>query len=229
MRATAVGTAISTAVEEMFREQAWIDRAADPLQHAIQAVLKRAPLLAEVLHGKILGHPLHVTLIPIPIGAWSCVLALDLAGVVMGGKKLRRGADACCAIGVGGAVVAAAAGLADWSTTRSVAKRVGFVHGVLNVAATGLYGASLLSRRLGLRGLGIALSSTGFGIAGVSAWLGGELSYRYGVGVGRGAFERQKEYGGPQEDPRGPMAEERGAAAGREHGPAASEATADGM
>lgn len=228
MRATAIGTAIGTAVEEMFREQAWIDRAADPLQRAIQAVLKRAPVVAEVLHGKLLGHPLHVALIPIPIGAWSCVLALDLAGLVMG-RKLRRGADACCAIGLGGAVVAATAGLADWSTTRSVAKRAGFVHGALNVAATGLYGASLLCRRAGLRGLGIALSSTGFGVAGASAWLGGELSYRYGVGVGRGAFERQEEYGGPQEDPRGPMAEERGAAAGGEHSAAAGEVAADGV
>lgn len=227
MRATAVGTAIGAAVEEMFKEQAWIDRAADPVQRAIQAVLRRAPVVAEVLHGKILGHPLHAALITVPIGAWSCVLVLDIAGTVMG-RKLRRGADACCAIGLGGAVMAAAAGLADWSTTRSVAKRVGFVHGALNIATAGIYGASLASRRIGLRGLGIALSTTGLGIAGVSAWLGGELSYRHGVGVDRGAFERQREYGGPQDDPRGPMAEERGAAAGGEQNAAAGEAAADG-
>jgi uncharacterized membrane protein len=228
MRATAVGTAIGSAVEEMFREQAWIDRAADPVQRAIQAVLKRAPAVAEVLHGKILGHPLHPVLIPIPIGAWSCVLVLDMAGIAMG-RSFRRGADACCAIGLGGAVVSAAAGLADWSTTRGVAKRVGFVHGALNVAVTGLYGASLFSRMIGLRGLGIALSTTGFGVAGLSAWLGGELIYRYGVSVGRGAFKRQPESGGPQEDPRGPMAEERGAAAGgEEREAAAGEAAADG-
>ena len=121
---------------------------------------------------------------------------LDLAGI---GRKRRfhRGADATVAIGLGGALVATFAGLADWSTTFGPAKRVGFVHGAMNLAIAGLYGASLASRAVGLRPLGIALSTTGFGLAGASGWLGGELIYRYGVGIGNDACARRPEAQAP--------------------------------
>ncbi|WP_437597912.1 DUF2231 domain-containing protein [Sorangium sp. So ce590] len=183
---------IRTAVLSGIEEQDWIDRMADPLQRGIRSVLKRAPAVAKVLHGKFLGHPLHPVLVTIPIGAWSCALVLDLAGIGRG-RRLHRGADATAAIGLGGALVAAFAGLADWSTTLGSAKRIGFVHGAMNMAIAGLYGASLGSRAIGLRPLGIALSTAGFGLAGASGWLGGELIYRYGVGVGNDACERRPE------------------------------------
>lgn len=198
-----VGTAVLGGIEE----QEWIDRIADPLQRGIQSVLKRAPTVARVLHGKFLGHPLHPVLVTVPIGAWSCALVLDMAGIGRGrrGRKLHRGADATAAIGLAGAVVAAAAGLADWSTTLGPAKRIGFVHGAMNMAIAGLYGASLASRAIGLRPLGIALSTAGFGLAGASGWLGGELIYRYGVGISNDACEQRPETQVPV--PEAPIAE----------------------
>ncbi|HTN84669.1 MAG TPA: DUF2231 domain-containing protein [Sorangium sp.] len=195
---------IGSAVVGEIERQDWIDRIADPLQRGIRSVLERAPTVAKVLHGKFLGHPLHPVLVTIPIGAWSCTLVLDLAGIG-GGRKVHRGADATAAIGLAGAVVAAAAGLADWSTTLGSAKRIGFVHGAMNMAVAGLYGASLASRAVGLRSLGIALSTTGFGLAGASGWLGGELIYRYGVGVSNDACERKPEAQVPV--PEAPIAE----------------------
>ncbi|KYF85664.1 DUF2231 domain-containing protein [Sorangium sp. So ce388] len=195
---------IGSAVVGEIERQDWIDRIADPLQRGIRSVLERAPTVAKVLHGKFLGHPLHPVLVTIPIGAWSCTLVLDLAGIG-GGRKVHRGADATAAIGLAGAVVAAAAGLADWSTTLGSAKRIGFVHGAMNMAIAGLYGASLASRAVGLRSLGIALSTTGFGLAGASGWLGGELIYRYGVGVSNDACERKPEAQVPV--PEAPIAE----------------------
>ncbi|AUX46864.1 hypothetical protein SOCE26_083730 [Sorangium cellulosum] len=183
---------IGRAVEGEIVEQDWIDRIAEPLQQGIQAALKRAPAIAKVLHGKFLGHPLHPALVPVPIGAWTCTLVLDIAGLG-GGRRLHKGADASAKLGLAGALVATFAGLADWSTTRGAARRIGFVHGALNMAIAGLYGASIASRAVGLRGIGIALSTTGFGIAGASAWLGGELIYRYGVGVGVDACEQKTE------------------------------------
>ena len=195
---------IGSAVLGEIEQQDWIDRIADPLQRGIRSVLERAPTVAKVLHGKFLGHPLHPVLVTIPIGAWSCALVLDLAGIG-GGRKVHRGADATAAIGLAGAVVAAAAGLADWSTTLGSAKRIGFVHGAMNMAIAGLYGASLASRAVGLRSLGIALSTTGFGLAGASGWLGGELIYRYGVGVSNDACERKPETQIP--GPEAPIAE----------------------
>ncbi|MGK3959074.1 DUF2231 domain-containing protein [Sorangium sp. So ce118] len=195
---------IGSAVLGEIEQQDWIDRIADPLQRGIRSILRRAPTVAKVLHGKFLGHPLHPVLVTIPIGAWSCALVLDLAGIG-GGRKVHRGADATAAIGLAGAVAAAAAGLADWSTTLGSAKRIGFVHGAMNMAIAGLYGASLASRAVGLRSLGIALSTTGFGLAGASGWLGGELIYRYGVGVSNDACERKPETQVPV--PEAPIAE----------------------
>ncbi|XXT17438.1 DUF2231 domain-containing protein [Sorangium sp. So ce429] len=195
---------IGSAVLGEIEQQDWIDLIADPLQRGIRSVLRRAPTVAKVLHGKFLGHPLHPVLVTIPIGAWSCALVLDLAGIG-GGRKVHRGADATAAIGLAGAVAAAAAGLADWSTTLGSAKRIGFVHGAMNMAIAGLYGASLASRAVGLRSLGIALSTTGFGLAGASGWLGGELIYRYGVGVSNDACERKPETQVPV--PEAPIAE----------------------
>ncbi|KYF83979.1 hypothetical protein BE11_06960 [Sorangium cellulosum] len=194
-----IGTAVLGGIEE----QDWIDRIANPLQRGIQSVLGRAPAVAKVLHGKFLGHPLHPVLVTVPIGAWSCAVVLDFAGI--GRRKLHRGADATAAIGLAGAVAAAVAGLADWSTTLGPAKRIGFVHGAMNMAIAGLYGASLASRAVGLRPLGIALSTAGFGLAGASGWLGGELIYRYGVGVSNDACERRPETQIPV--PEAPIAE----------------------
>lgn len=184
---------IGNAVEEVIEEQLWIDRAAAPIQRAIQAFLRKAPTVARVLHGTdVIGHPLHPALVTIPIGAWSCALALDVMGI-LGRRDFRQGADAACAVGLAGALGASLAGLADWSTTRGTARRAGFVHGATNLTVAGLYGASLFSRAVGLRGLGIALSTTGFALVGFSGWLGGELIYRYGVGVTAEACARQEE------------------------------------
>jgi uncharacterized membrane protein len=144
-----------------------------------------------VLHGDFLGHPLHPALVTIPIGAWSCGLALDFIGL-LGGRGFRLGADAVCALGLAGALGAAVTGLADWSTTRGGARRVGFVHGATNLVVVGFYGASLLSRAVGLRGIGVALSTTGYALVGFSGWLGGELIYRHGVGLHPEACERQE-------------------------------------
>ena len=164
-------------------EQTWIDRAADPIQGVEREILARAPAVADALHGKWLGHPLHAALVAIPVGAWTTALVLDGLELAGRDRKHRRGADLATAIGVVGALVAAVPGAADWSRTRGGAKRVGFVHATLNLAIVGLYGASLYARAHGRRRAGIALSLSGFSLLGASAWLGGELAYGYGVGV----------------------------------------------
>lgn len=165
-------------------EQAWIDRVADPVQAAVRGVLDRAPALEGALHGRFLGHPLHAALVPLPVGAFTIGLGLDLAEVTTGTRRFRRAADLLTAVGIGSALVAAVAGLADWSRTTGATKRVGFVHGALNQGIVGIYALSLLARGKGARGAGIALAVTGHSALIFSAWLGGELAYRFGVGVG---------------------------------------------
>jgi uncharacterized membrane protein len=163
--------------------QAWIDRAADPAQRAIRMVLDRTPGLERVLHGRFLGHPLHAALIPVPVGAWTIGVVLDLAEATTGTRRFQRTADLLTAVGLGGALIAATAGLADWSLTQGTTKRVGFIHGALNVAIAGVYGLSVLARARKARRTGIALAVTGHTALVFSAWLGGELAYRFGVGV----------------------------------------------
>jgi uncharacterized membrane protein len=164
-------------------DQAWIDRAAEPVQKVVRRTLHQAPALANVLHGRFLGHPLHAALIAVPVGAWTIGIALDVAGLVTGKRRFERSADLLTVVGLGGAVTAATAGLADYSLTKGATRRVGFVHGALNMAIAGLYGLSVLARAKGARRTGVALAAVGFTGAMGSAWLGGELAYRFGVGV----------------------------------------------
>ena len=174
--------------------QAWADRLAEPIQRPVYGALERLPMLRAVLNGTWLGHPVHAAVTDLPVGAWaagSVLDVLDLCGVdVLGGRSAaRRAADTVQAIGLAGALGSAVFGLADWSYTAGRARRIGLVHGLTNVAVAGIYGASLAARAGGRRGSGVALSGLGFLLLLFSTWLGGELTYRYGIGVNRAAFE----------------------------------------
>lgn len=178
-------------IEETIENQDWIDKAAAPVHHAVASLLEKTPRLASVLHGNFMGHPLHSAMVSVPIGAWSAGAVMDVLELT-GTKKLRAAADLTTFIGLAGALSAAIPGLADWSTTEGDAKRVGFIHAATNIAVSGLYGASLLARASKKRGLGIALSLVGMGLVGFSGWLGGELSFKYGVGVRKEAFKASR-------------------------------------
>ena len=180
-------------IDRKISEQTWIDRAADPIQRVMEPAFHRVPVVASVLHGEWLGHPLHAALTDIPVGAWSTGFVFDLADVLGATRRLRGAADAAMVVGLVSAMGAAVTGMADWSTTRGEAKRVGFVHAATNSVIAILYGASIFARRNRKRNLGVALSSVGFGLLLFSSWLGGELSYRHGVGVRSEAQGREKE------------------------------------
>jgi nitrite reductase/ring-hydroxylating ferredoxin subunit/uncharacterized membrane protein len=134
------------------------------------------------MNGIWLGHPLHPALTDVPVGAWFTGAMLDLVGA-------EGPADAAMTVGVLGAVPTAVAGVADWADAGDDARRIGFVHGVLNALGLGCMLGSLFARRADHRGLGIGLSTTGLALATVSAWLGGDLVYRLGTNVSRIAFQ----------------------------------------
>jgi nitrite reductase/ring-hydroxylating ferredoxin subunit/uncharacterized membrane protein len=190
--------AIETVREEVARlvdtesggRQQWLDTAADQLQglfrNLVQQGGEQARQIKDFLHGKWLGHPLHAALTDVPIGAWTLGMLLDLVGA-------RRSADAVIGLGIGAAVPTALAGAADWSETGGKQRRVGFIHAILNSAALGCYIASMIARRSRDRTVGVALSTTGYAIASVSAWLGGKLVYDQGTGVSRNAWTPESE------------------------------------
>ncbi len=91
--------------------------------------------------------------------------------------------------GVASAVPTALTGLNDWSDTLDGDRRVGMVHATANTAALSLYVASLIARAQGNRSRGKILGFVGFGVLGVSAYLGGHLSFVKGVNVNRTAWQ----------------------------------------
>jgi nitrite reductase/ring-hydroxylating ferredoxin subunit/uncharacterized membrane protein len=162
-------------------------RGLDPLATAIQGVVQKALATAgspvrNALNGTWLGHPLHPLLTDIPIGAWTVTFALD-ALTVIGRPSDERSADAALAIGIAGAMGAAASGWADWSDTADEPKALGLMHAMLNGGALALYAGSLVARRSGLRGTGIALAMGGYGLVSFAGYLGGELTFGMQLGV----------------------------------------------
>lgn len=137
---------------------------------------------------RIMGHPIHAMLVTFPIAFFVGALVTDVvyartanlmwqyfsiwlitAGLIMGG-------------------LAATAGLVDYLGDRRVRQaKPATPHMVLNILALAL---SLLNAfvhsRDGWTAVvpdGLVLSGVVVLILGVSAWLGGSLTYRHGVGV----------------------------------------------
>ena len=169
------------------KEMSWLDGVASTMEQAFEPVLgqdaPRGP--RDFLYGTWLGHSLHAAVITVTVGSWSAAMVFDLMGE-------ERAADLSLGLGLLGAAGAAVTGAAQWqdTTNEEAPRRLGALHALLNVAATGLMAGSWLMRQQGRRGSGVALSSLGLGINLASAWLGGELAYELGIGVNHAAFEK---------------------------------------
>ena len=145
--------------------------------------------VAKGLHGnEWLGHPLHPVVIAVPIGAWSVTGWYDAKSALNGDPGAEQAADAALAVGVLGAVASALTGVVQYRDTRGAARRETAVHAGLNNLALVLYTASMAARRAGNRSLGRRLAAVALGVVGVSGFLGGDLTYRHGVGVERQAL-----------------------------------------
>jgi len=171
--------------------QPGLEELADVLQKAVRGALPRE--VKNALHGIWLGHPLHPALVDVPLGAWTVALVLDALEGLSGRSELREGADAAVAVGLIGAVGSAITGLADWSETDDRAKKVGAVHGLLNVAAAAMYATSyVLRKQKSSRQTAVSLSMLGYAVGMSSAYLGGHLVFGEQVGVDHTATADQK-------------------------------------
>jgi len=165
---------------------AGLDELGNTLTGALHSFVKRNEVtqsVADVLHGKQAGHPIHPIITDITVGAWLLGSAFDIVSLIKPSKANRRMADTLIGIGTASAIPTALTGTTDYSSLPKEALRVGTLHGLTNVAGLALYGGSMLSRRSGSRNLGIGLSLLGLGIVTLSGYLGGDLVYRYQVGV----------------------------------------------
>ncbi|GAB4207604.1 MAG: hypothetical protein OHK0022_36090 [Roseiflexaceae bacterium] len=162
-------------------------RVARAIHNAVLSGGDVARSLADLLHGRPLGHPLHPILITIPIGAWTLAAICDLVSVLTDAPDAEQAASALIKTGLVAAVPTALTGATDYSTIPEHAAATGAVHAILNSTAAVLYLASLAQRRAGRRGAGVGLATLAYALVGVSGSLGGELVYRHRVGVNHNA------------------------------------------
>jgi uncharacterized membrane protein len=136
------------------------------------------------------GHPFHPMLVTLPIGAWLCSVVFDVAShVATEGAPLATGARWLLAVGVLGALAAAAVGFLDFFLipAGTHAHRVALTHMVLNLTVTVAFALDFVWR-LGDHAQAtpvgpMVLSIVALAVLGFSGALGGELAYRYGIRV----------------------------------------------
>ena len=141
---------------------------------------------------KLLGHPVHQMLIVFPLGLLATAVIIDIVYFVAGALIFAELSYYLIIAGLIGGAVAAPFGLIDWlaipANTR--AKRIGALHGGGNVIVMLLFVASALLRADLPSAPPVAAyvcSFAGAALALVTAWLGGELVDRLGIGVSDGA------------------------------------------
>jgi uncharacterized membrane protein len=137
------------------------------------------------------GHPLHPILVTVPIGSWVASFVFDIISKVDDSNQgaFARGAFVLLLIGIVGAVLAAVFGLMDFTTIPSGTKAAStaLTHMALNTVVLVLFIVNALLRKShgldSVSNTALVLSVVGLLILSTSGWLGGKLSYSYGVRV----------------------------------------------
>jgi len=178
-------------------QQAWLDSLGDAIQQSIGKAFQSSGRIGKetqnLLNGTWLGHALHPALSDVPIGAWTTSIFLDM--VENGDHSLAKASDRAILLGLLASVPASLSGLTDWQHLIDKPKRVGLMHGLLNLSSTALYSLSLVLRSQGHRGAGKLLSTLGYATVIASSYLGGELVMEYHSGVNWvGTLEEPKDF-----------------------------------
>ncbi len=172
--------------------------AREPVEEKLQKMLDKAlyangrpsaQKIRNFLNGTWLGEPLHAVLTDVPIGAWTVAIMFDALDLISHRREFSLAADTSLAIGLMGAAGAAVTGITDWSDVDPPARRLGLIHGLLNVGVTALFTTSFILRKKKLRTGGRVSAVLGYALLSWSAHLGGKMVYEQRVGVDRTAGE----------------------------------------
>ena len=161
-----------------------LDRPAYALGKAIsrtgQLSGRPGKMVADTLHGRPYGHPVHPLIVAVPIGSWTLAFALDMLAAVglLHRRSTIQAADVALTAGSAGAAAAIVTGLADWLPLNGRDKRVGLVHGAVNITALGLNLWSGRLRRQERRAAGVLVSGVAYATMTIGGYLGGHLVYR---------------------------------------------------
>lgn len=136
------------------------------------------------------GHPVHPILVTVPIGAWVSSLAFDIAAKNSDDPSpWAQAAFWLIVIGIAGAALAAVFGIMDLMTLPSGtrASSTAITHMAMNFGAIMLFAINAILRnsegRDDVGTLPLVLTIVGLAGLGLSGYLGGKLSYTYGVRV----------------------------------------------
>ena len=141
---------------------------------------------------KILGHPAHQILIVFPLGLLATAVIFDIFYLSGASETTAVVSYWMITSGIVGGLIAAPFGWIDWFAIprQTRAKSIGLWHGSGNLIVVLLFVASWFMRRdlpEQPESLALVLSFIGAGLALLTAWLGGELVDRLGIGVDDGA------------------------------------------
>jgi uncharacterized membrane protein len=142
---------------------------------------------------KLLGHPIHQMLIVFPLGLLVSAIVFDVLYLVTDNPRFAFVGYWNIAGGLLGGVLAAIFGAIDFSAIprKTRAWRIGLAHALGNAAVLALFAVAWFMRQPDALHLPTASSLTlevvAVGLGTVTAWLGGELVDRLGVGVYEGA------------------------------------------
>lgn len=174
---------------EAITQQEWLAPVETTLQHGIHEAFRNGGATGQkiknALHGTWQGHRLRAALTDIPIGASTAAVVFDVIDITTDRRQWGAAADASLNLGIFGALCSAVAGLTDWPDTDPPARRIGLMHGLLNIAGVGLFTGSVIARKRKLRGLGRCVSALGYAVATTVPRLGGNMVYEHRVAVDR--------------------------------------------
>ncbi|MEP6985493.1 MAG: Rieske 2Fe-2S domain-containing protein [Chloroflexota bacterium] len=153
------------------------------IQDAIFAKGEQGRNVADVLHGKQIGHPLHPILTDITIGSWTLGAFFDLLAFLTRSPSSRKAADRLIALGTLSAIPTALAGITDFSGIKQDSAGHGAIHGIINSVALFFFWRSMRNRARNRHFSGFLYSTFGLGLMTLGAWLGGELVMSRRVGV----------------------------------------------
>jgi uncharacterized membrane protein len=137
---------------------------------------------------RIGGHPIHPMLVPVPITCFIGTLVTDVVYAITADMLWADISAWLLTVGLVVSIFVVIAGFADFLGDRRVrALRAAWIHGIGNALALvlAIINAFVHSRDAytSVVPSGLILSALVVLILAVTAWMGGEMVYRHGVGV----------------------------------------------
>jgi uncharacterized membrane protein len=162
------------------------------------ARIGESAMIENLLQGKWVKHPLHPAIVHIPVSMWITSLVFDF--LALSGSEtelLSRLSVYALALGLVVALLAIPTGIADWWSIgkENPAWKLGVFHMAMNWIASLAFGVSLGVRLVNgssnvVSALPLILSIVGVGFLLVGIYLGGRMTYEYGVSVARNSKDR---------------------------------------